>query len=432
MRRATLAALGWPLLFATFALALPPEGGDAQMSEEIQRIVSQVERMRGEKFSPSVSAARLPDDMKQIAAEIRAMSVLDDSRLEARGRAWVDLGLTPTVEAPRRLLATLSSDIRGVGADPQKAQLFIGPELLRPEDFEPSGKEDDPATILMLTGIRRDAPLIAHALMHLRQRQRDGRDHLDATTDRLLAGAAWAEGEANFIAVRYLFAGMRLDEEALALVRDPSQLLDGMLLPPASERYSAVERGILEFIYLGGYERVAELHRAGGWDAVMSERKLRSHTRDLMHPEREPLSAERPSIEARPPGAGWTLVDQDTLGERVSAMLISSVTGKDGLALRAADGWRHDRLLRWERAGGGAITEWITEWMGTPDQPQPSAEKSAADFAAAIGRALEARFPERERNQIEEGVFTLLTADRLFRVEQRGSRVRVEIRSLDG
>lgn len=402
------------------------------MSEEFQRIATRVASMRGEKFVPSVSAARVPDDLRQVAAEIRAMAVLDPARLAARGRAWVDLGLVDSVEAPRRLIATLAADIRGVGQDPDGSRLFIGPELLRPEDFEPSGEDGDPAAILMMTGMRRDAPMIAHGLMHLRQRQRSGRDFLDPNTDRLLAGAAWAEGEANFLAVRHLFAGMRLDEEALAFVQNPADVLDGMLLPPPSRSYSPAERGLLEFIYLDGYERVAELHRSGGWDAVMAQRDSRMRTRDLMHLDREPLPTAAPSIEASSPGEGWTLADEDTLGERAVAMLISANTGKESSALRAADGWRHDRVLRWERGSGGGITEWISEWMATPDQTEPSAEKSAADFARALSRALKARFPERELTRVDEGVATLLTADRLFRIEQKGSRVRVEIRALNG
>jgi len=420
------------LFVVASVIAFPPKGGDAQMSEEFQRIATRVASMRGEKFDPPVSAARVPDDLRQIATEIRAMAVLDRSRLAARGRAWVDLGLADSVEAPRRLIETLAADIRGVGLDPDGSRLFIGPELLRPEDFEPSGEEGDPSTILMMTGMRRDAPVIAHALMHLRQRQRDGRDFLDPETDRLLAGAAWSEGEANFLAVRHLFAGMRLDEEAMALVRSPAEVLEGMLLAPPSSSYSPAERGLLEFIYLDGYERVAELHRSGGWDAVMSRRKSHTRTRDLMHAEREPLPAAPPKIEAVSPGEGWELADEDTLGERASAMLIAVITGKESSALRVADGWRHDRVLRWERGTGGGITEWISEWMATPDQPEPSAEKSAADFAGALAKAFQLRFPEREPTQVEEGVVTLLTAERLVRIELRGSRVRLEIRALNG
>ena len=31
--------------------------------------------------------------------------------------------------------------------------MFVGPELLRAEDFEPSGEENDPSAILMMTGM---------------------------------------------------------------------------------------------------------------------------------------------------------------------------------------------------------------------------------------------------------------------------------------
>ena len=82
-----------------------------------------------------------------------------------------------------------------------------------------------------MTGVRVDEPLTAHVLMHVRQRERLAGEYLVDSTDALLARAAWAEGEANILAIRYLFEGMRLQDDILESGIDPEQVLGGALVP---------------------------------------------------------------------------------------------------------------------------------------------------------------------------------------------------------
>jgi hypothetical protein len=118
------------------------------------------------------------------------------------------------------------------------------------------------------------------------------------------------------------------------------------------------------------------------------------------------------------------LADEDSLGEQGIVVLVSTLTGKDSLGLVAGEGWAGDRLDRWEAAGGdGGVTEWRTRWT-TP--------AIAADFDYAYGRALEARFPGRAFSSVGDGVRTLISGDRLFRIERREASVRVVIQPLIG
>jgi hypothetical protein len=401
----------------------PRPGDDVGLLDEVRRIGRRVEILRGETFTRPPFAVRVPDHMREIAAEIRIYDVLSRERLEARGRAWADIGLGDT-GSPRRLYLSLAADLEGLGFDPQGNQLLVAPGKLPPGDFEPTGGEDDPATVLMLTGMRPHAPVVSHLLMHVRQRERTGRDSLEDRTDRLLASSGWAEGEANLTAIRYLFAGMQVTESVMGFVKSPAEVLDGMLVPSGLDRLTGIESDLVHFVYFEGYRRAAELHRGGGWKALDDAMKNRQTTSDLMHPERDPRRrTEFP--EPEPPEQGMELVDEDSLGEQTIVTLVSHLTGKDSLGLQAGDGWAGDRLYRWEDDSGavGGITEWITRW----NDAGPS---SAADFDYAYGRALEARFPGRTLADVGNGERTLLTTDRIYRIHRQGAAVRVIVRPL--
>jgi len=412
-------------------------GTDTLLLEEVRRIGARVETLCGESFVRPPFAVRVPEEMRDVAAEIRAFAAAPRDRLAARGRAWRDLGLGDGT-TPRRLMLVLASDLAGIGFDPGGNRLLVTPGRLRPEDFEPTRREDDPATVLMLTGMRPDEPVVGHLLMHVRQRERTGGDFLADTTDRLLAAAAWAEGEANLMAMAYLFSSMNVGRDVLEFVSGPDEVLDGTLLPPGLDRLSPVERSLVEFVHLVGFERAVERYRAGGWENVAEAAQGRTTTRDVMHPDRPPLPAARFAEPPRAPRPGMLPVDVDSLGEQAIVILLSSLTQKDSLGLLAADGWMGDRLVRWESGGAsaehGGITEWVTRWGATAGAR--SAGEAAADFDYAYGRALEARFPGRILAEVGEGSRTLITADRLYRIERRApetggvAEVRVLVRPL--
>lgn len=395
-------------------------GADLQLLEAVREIAGQIERVRGEPFSRPPLAVRTPDAMRQVAAEIRAFNVLPRERLEARGRAWADIGLDEGGDLPRRLFVRLAADLDGVGFDPEGNRLLVAPDRLTVADFQPDDDESG-TTVLLLMGVRPDEPLIAHVLMHVRQRERAGRDVLEATTDRLLANLAWAEGEANLVAVRHLFEGMGMADEILQLPLNLEEVLDGLLLPPEISALPGAEGDLVRFVHLEGYARATEAFRSGGFAALDLAARSRRTTRDVLHPDRAPLpEAVPPSTSA--PIEGRILADADTLGEQAVVVLVARGSGKDNLGLLAADGWVGDRLERWESPGDSAgkrgMTLWTTHW---------ATETDAADFVYAYIRVLAARFPTQTIEVEDPGRRRLEASGRIWTLARKGLAVELRV-----
>jgi hypothetical protein len=371
------------------------KGADLHLLASVRSVAEEVERLRGESFDRPPLAVRAPDSMRQVAAEIRAYNVLPREGLAARGRAWSDVGLGEP-ETPAAFLLTLAADLQGVGFDPAGNRLLVAPDRLTEEDFlseEPQAKQEETAAVLLMTGVRPDEPLVGHMLMHVRQTERSGHDSLAPMTDHLLARAAWAEGEANLLAVRYLFAGMDLADEVIVSGLDPGDFLDGGLLPP---------------------------HLMWRPDPELSSAMTYSTTtRDILHPEK--AGKKIPVLPQPSPPAidGVRLADEDSLGEQGIVVLVSTLTGKDNLALLAADGWNGDRLYRWEgEAAEQGLTQWITRWE-TPEE--------AEDFVYGYARALRAWFSDRELQETGPGTRMLQAPDRVYRVVRRGLEVEIRV-----
>jgi hypothetical protein len=277
----------------------------------------------------------------------------------------------------------------------------------------------------MMTGVRVDEPLVSHVLMHVRQRERRGGDSLAPKTDELLARSAWAEGEANLVAIRFLFAGMNLADEVIEEGLDPADVLDGALVPSVLGRLSGAESALVRFVYQEGFAMAAEAFRGGGWEALDRAMAARTTTRDLLHPDRPPADPAELPVAPPPQAEGLQLMDDDRLGEQAIVVLVSTLTGKDNLALQAGDGWTGDRLLRWEAASAGrtsGVTLWVTRFA-SPEQ--------AADFDYAIGRTLEARFPGRPPIVLEGGERVIQTGTRVLRLRRDGHEVALQVSSLD-
>jgi hypothetical protein len=379
----------------------------------VRRIATKVEALRGEPFTHPPVGVRVPDDLRFAAADIRAFNVVGKRQLSARGRAWADLGLGGRA-SPQRLVTLLSRDLAGIGFDPSENRLLVSPDRLTEEDYSPAADLDAPSAILMATGVRRDEPLVGHMLMHVRQRERVSGDHLADTTDALLARAALAEGEANLLAVRYLFEGMGLEDDVATFSLSPGEYLDGNLVPPGLDAMIGAEADLVRFVYEEGFAQAVELFRAGGWARVEKAIRRGRTTRDVLHPDRGVLPEARFS-EPRAPGPGLELADQDSLGEQGIIVLVSRVTGKDNLALQVGDGWVGDQLSRWEGPGNAAATEWVTRWASTEE---------ADDFVWGFAKMLRARFPDAGLEDVE-GAQVLSTPDLQFRIERSPVEVRV-------
>ena len=398
------------------------KGADLDLLADVRKIGDRVAQLRGQSFRQPPLAVRVPESMRDVATEIRAYSVLPPDRLSARGRAWEDVGLGDA-GMPERVMLALAGDLQGIAFDPAGNRLLVGTQLLSVEDFEPEGSEDDAATVLLMTGVRPDEPLVGHLLMHVRQRERTGGDCLLSTTDEMLASMAWAEGEANLVAVRYLFHGVGLSEDIFEHRLDPGAFLDGVLLPADLQDRPPMERDLLEFVYLDGFDlAVAEFHNYG-WEALDGAMVSRKSTRQMLHPGRSAPATEFP--EPLPPlPKGLRLVDEDVLGEQAIVILIAHGTGKDNLGMIAGDGWAGGRLYRWEPESGDGrgITDWVTRW----DSPE-----AARDFSYSFARALTTRFPQTTAIEPGPGRFRLESEDRLFLLQTDEAEVRVLVAHRD-
>ncbi len=221
------------------------------------------------------------------------------------------------------------------------------------------------------------------------------------------------------MAVRYLFAGMGLEDEVVSYSKDPSEFLDGRLVPPGMADLTGVESRMVEFVYGEGYAQATEMYAAGGWEAIQRWTARVRTTRDLLHPD----AAALPPVtfpETEPPVAGFVLRDTDSLGEQGVITLVSLLSGKDNLALQAGDGWHGDQLRRWEPARGQqGVTEWLTRWVSEDD---------VEDFDYALTKTLRLRFPDHEVRQLEDGTRILDTAHQQVVIERSELLVRLEIR----
>lgn len=380
-----VSALALAALLAAAEASPPPSPdgtADPDLDEEVTSVARRVEILRGLRFKQVPAAVRLPEEAHR--ARQLAETGPGKADLAARGRAWADVGFGDA-NGPAELDARLRRDLDGVSVDPAGRTLRAEPWVLPEEDLTPEpGKEAAGATLLLTTGVRPDGPLLAHALVHSLERQAGEGAPVDPTTDALLAAHAWSEGEANLVAVRYLFEAMNLQDEILAHRVDLGEIAGGRLLPAASASAPAPVPALLSFVYEDGFVQAADWHKRGGFRALATAKGSRRTTRDVMHPERSvpPNSVhEKPTFV--PPG--YRVVDQDRLGEQGIVVLVSAGTGKDNLGLLAGDGWSWDELVRFEPEHGDpgdGATVWETRWTNPAE---------AAEFADAYRRVVDAR-----------------------------------------
>jgi len=202
---------------------------------------------------------------------------------------------------------------------------------------------------------------------------------------------------------------------------DPTRVLDGRLVGVAIEALPAVERSFLLFVHQEGFAQVVARYRAGGWKGVEQASVQRSSSRDLLHPDRAG-AAGLDLAPATAPLPGLAVADEDRIGEQGIVALVSSRTGKDDLALVAADGWLGDRLLRWEKEGGSDPQQGVTLW-----ESGWATEDDAKEFAYAIGRSIEDGLAGTAMDDPVEGRKTWRFGARKARVERQGTRVVMRI-----
>jgi len=185
----------------------------------------------------------------------------------------------------------------------------------------------------------------AHEYVHALQDQYYNLELLDddnLDSEAAFAIQALAEGDATFVQTQFMLGGyfeapqlLELLEKSLAV---DTAVLDSV--PPVMARE-------LEFPYLTGLEFVQALYAQGGYAAVDAAwNNLPQSTEHILHPQRY-LNGDAPQLVSVAPltdtlGAGWELVDEDTLGEfYLRQYLVQQLD--DNAVDQAATGWGGDR-----------------------------------------------------------------------------------------
>lgn len=207
----------------------------------------------------------------------------------------------------------------------------------------------------------------------------------DGQSDRSLATLALVEGDPTLVMA--LWAQQHLEPaeltELLTASSDPQTVKILAAMP-------AILRDTLLYPYTVGLQFVLGRQIAGGWPAVdRLYANPPASTEQVLHPEKygvdEPVTVTFPADLARRMGDGWTLVQQDTLGElqlRTWLQVAGSIPGAvtpGTTAQVAAAGWGGDRvaLLRGPNDAWALVLR--TAWDTTAD---------ADEFAAAAPGSL--------------------------------------------
>jgi hypothetical protein len=402
---------------------------DAYLARSVRAVGERVSAIVQVNRVPSFTAVRADEATRTAAVLARAQKLLSPAGAAARGRAWRDLGFGSGTE-PQELITAIERDLAGMTFGETRDRLLVDPQRLLPDSGHGDPDSAPDASILLTTGVAPDEPTVAHYITH---GFLDGPSlETPVTTDSLLARSALAEGSANLAALILLFGGVGLESEVVTGSLHPEDAMGGRLVPEAMRAASPVVANLLEFVYLDGFAQAAAIARKGGFTRIVQERRTRLTTRDVLHLDRPPAPPVEIPGPAFPASLALAPVDRDSLGEQVIVSLVSLLTGKDNLGLIAGDGWAADVLWRFEAAPGSsmnageAATIWLTRWRTDED---------AADFAYALERCLQARFPgEALEGNREQGNQVLRRADRVYRIERNGVQVgfRVVTPAIDG
>lgn len=386
MMRYTIARCALLLLLALPLAACRPDAptpvtdgiADAESPADLVALMGQllprVERLSGLDRVGVLRMRRQARDEARRYVELRLDTEMPAERLDGVHRTYAALGLVPDTLNLRALLLDLYTEQILGYYDPRTKTLYV----LEGEDA---------------AGLR---PLLAHELVHALQDQHVDIDELvsaERGNDRQTAAHAALEGHAMVV----MFAV--LAEEATRRTIDPVSLPDPALDLadalqqqrdfPVFGRAPAVIQETLLFPYVHGASFVHQI-----WSAMAPmdrypaplDSLLPESTADVLEPVRF-LQQRTPPVELQfiAPGAGWSVVYENTLGRLETAIFLETLAGSG--ARPAADGWAGDRFLL-VTDGSADVLHWVSVWQS--DAAADSFMRVVGGGRAPAGRSMSA------------------------------------------
>jgi hypothetical protein len=204
---------------------------------------------------------------------------------------------------------------------------------------------------------------------------------LEEESDAALARQALVEGDAYTLMTYWLQANLTPEEltEVLQASLDPEA-------QAALDRIPPIVASQLIFAAFQGTQFVNGIQLGGGWEAVDAAfAEPPASTEQILHPEKydageAPVGVALPDDLAGRMGTGWSVVDEDTMGEHQTGIWLGS--GTVAAATDGAAGWGGDRIALL----GGPDDAWAIAWHTVWDTEDDAAEFEVT-AETAVGKA---------------------------------------------
>jgi hypothetical protein len=211
-------------------------------------------------------------------------------------------------------------------------------------------------------------------------------DGLQDETDEALARQALVEGDAYVLMTYWLQQNLTPEEltEVIQASADPEAQQALTRIPP-------IVQAQLLFSAIQGTQFVGGIQMSGDWAAVDAAfGDPPESTEQILHPDKfsgreAPINVDLPDDVATKIGAGWSVIDEDTMGEHQTAIWLGS--GSIAAADDASAGWGGDRIT----ILGGPSDAWAIAWHTVWDSDDDAAEfevtaQTAVEKAGGPGR----------------------------------------------
>jgi len=202
-------------------------------------------------------------------------------------------------------------------------------------------------------------------------------DGLIDETDEGLARQSLVEGDA-YVAMSYWLQQNLTPEEITEFITasadpEPQQAL--ARIPP-------IVQAQIVFSALQGFQFVGGIQMNGDWAAVDAAfGDPPQSTEQILHPEKfsgreAPIKVDLPDDLASKMGSGWSVLDEDTMGEHQTAIWLGS--GSVAAADDASAGWGGDRITILSGPNDAWAIAWHTVWDSDDDAAEFEVTAEAA------------------------------------------------------